>query len=486
MDLVYTITSGYLECQNDKIDLSFALVFLENGIYRVETILTDNTIYEKNKFNHYYKIFGITEKKYQIECEELFLTRHEGSNNKVVFFCDGYIKLDAPEKISYRNEEEEKKNGKKQNIWFVELENFNTKFANATDIKKIVRGIENEDNFINHIFDHTETSWVIDGLEGNGNYFKFKLIQNKNSNNILIDFRNTKVIRNYCTLYYEEYLRIKHELLSLLSFINGGIVKVRKEYIGKYYGQSSDKYISTTEINYSFEKINDDYHNDYIPINIHHSYSDEIFREFFFRCFVKFQRINKILDLESLIFSLNISSQTVGIEERYFILITAFERIAKKYSNFTTTEVKGMIDEDIFSKEIKPNLIKAILPVKSIDEASWNRMNTVISNLNINHTSTNKSLTNFLEYAKIPINKNVKNLIKRERNLAVHEGKVGNNDDEMFQNYLKLDHILRDCILNLIEYFSHRRRKYMYATKEEFEQSNPQIYTKDVESYDIR
>lgn len=47
MDLVYTITSGYLECQNEKIDLSFALVFLEDGVYTIEMLLTDNSIYEK-------------------------------------------------------------------------------------------------------------------------------------------------------------------------------------------------------------------------------------------------------------------------------------------------------------------------------------------------------------------------------------------------------------------------------------------------------
>ncbi|MFP3597096.1 hypothetical protein [Chryseobacterium sp. SIMBA_029] len=484
MDLVYTITSGYLECQNEIIDLSFALVFLENGVYKIETLLTDNSIYEKNGFNHYYKIVGLTEKKYRIECHNLFLTKHEGSNNKVTFICDDYIKLHTPARALYEGEEKEVE--KKQNIWYVELENFTTKFANSTKTKKFINGIESDDSFFDFTFDHTETSWVIDGLEGNGNYFKFKLIQNKNSENVLIDFRNHKERRNRCILYYEDYLKIKQELICILSFINGAKVKVRKEYIGRYHGQNNNRYTSEVEINYSFENKNDDHYNDYIPINTHNSFSDEIFREIFFRSFVKFQRINKILDLESLIFSLNVSSQTIGIEERYFILITAFERIAKKYSNYITVESTGMIDEDTFSKDIKPNLIKAILPVKNIDEASWSRMNAVISNLNINHTSTNKSLTNFLEYAKIPINKNVKSLIKRERNLAVHEGIVGKSHDEMYQNYLKLDHILRDCILNLIEYFSHRNRRYMYATKEEFENSNPKNYTKDVDSYDIR
>lgn len=484
MDLVYTITSGSLECQDEIIDLSFALVFLDNGVYRIETLLTDNSIYKKNKFNHYYKISGLTEKNYKIECQDLFLTKYNSTNSKVTFVCEGYIKLCAPERELYWGEEKDTE--KKQNIWYVELENFKTKFANSTNIKKFRNGIESDDSFFDFTFDHTETTWVIDGLKGNGNYFNLKLIQNKNSENLLIDFRNHEEKRSHCILYYEDYLKIKHELITILSFINGARVKVRKEYIGIYHGQDNNTYTSEVEINYSFKNKNDDHYNDYIPVNSNHSFSDEIFREIFFRSFVKFQRINKILDLESLIFSLNVSSQTIGIEERYFILITAFERIAKKYSNYIAVESIGMIDEDFFSKKIKPNLIKAILPVKSIDEASWNRMSAVISNLNINHTSTNKSLTNFLEYAKIPINKNVKSLIKRERNLAVHEGIVGKSDDEMFQNYLKLDHILRDCILNLIEYFSYRNRKYMYATKEEFDNANPKNYTKDVDCYDIR
>ena len=99
-------------------------------------------------------------------------------------------------------------------------------------------------------------------------------------------------------------------------------------------------------------------------------------------------------------------------------------------------------------------------------------MNSILSNIN-NGKSTSKTIYDFLVFAKIPINKNVISLVKKERNMAVHEGKIGNKDEDMYQSYLKLDHILRDSILNIIGYFSYRNRNYLYATDEEYKNSNP-------------
>lgn len=38
MSLVYTITSGYLECEDEKSTFPFALVFFEDGVYRNNSI----------------------------------------------------------------------------------------------------------------------------------------------------------------------------------------------------------------------------------------------------------------------------------------------------------------------------------------------------------------------------------------------------------------------------------------------------------------
>jgi hypothetical protein len=465
MSLVYTIKSGYLECQEEKLDIPFALVFLENGIYRIEILLANNDFYNKYQFNYYYKLFGVTEKNYAIECTRLELTSHDGGTNKVIFRCDDYVKLTKNDEDQHEIEDEKTR----ERIFFVELENLKTKFGNFNHRGNILG--ENDAIISKSILDHTETGWVIEDLENNGNYFKFKIIQKPNSENILIDFRSDT---NHCKLYYDDYLKIKRDLFSILSFINGGNVIVRSELIGDYYSQSNKGFDSHIKINYSREIIKDYSHNNYIEINSHHSYSDNIFREIFFNCFRNFQKLNKLLDFDSLIFSLNVASQSTGLDERYFILITALERITKKYSKLNIDVNLFHIDDKLFENEIKDNLIKALENLKTIDHESWGTMKSIVSNLNKKHKgSTANSLLDFLQYSKIPINENIQNLIKVERNDAVHEGKIGETFEDSYENYLKLDHILRDIILNSIEYFSYRNRKYQYATEDEFIKANP-------------
>jgi hypothetical protein len=411
MSLVYTIKSGYLECQEEKLDIPFALVFLENGIYRIEILLPNNDFYNKYKFNYYYKLFGVTEKNYAIECTGLELTSHDGGTNKVIFICDNYIKLTNEDE----NQDEIKDEKTRERIFFIELENFKTKFGNFNHRNNI---LGNHSVYSKSILDHTETGWVIDNLENNGNYFKLKIIQKPNSENILIDFRSDN---NHCKLYYDDYLKIKKDLISILSFVNGGNVIVRSELMGDYYSQNNHGFDSHIKINYSREIIKDYSHNDYIEINSHHSYSDSIFREIFFKCFRNFQKMNKLLDFDSLIFSLNIASQSKGLDERYFILITALERITKKYSKLNIDVNLFHIDNKLFENEIKGNLIKAIENLKTIDHKSWSTMKSIVTNLNKKHKgSTTNSLRDFLHYTKIPINGNVKNLIGPERNNAVH------------------------------------------------------------------
>lgn len=469
MSLVYTITSGYLECQNEKVSIPFALIFLEEGIYRIEINLLDTSLYDKYEFNYYYKLVGKTEKKYDIECFNLLLTKHEGYNRKIELKSEGYVKLTKPEMDEAPTEKKEK-----ERIWLVELENFKTVFANFTHIRRSNNFSEVDNFFGSDILDHTETALVIDDLKDNGNYFKIRIIQKMNSDNLLLDFRDD---RGCCKLYYDDYLEIKNDLISLLSFMNGGIVRVRKEYTGRFYGQSNTGYHCHKELNYSFSVKYNDYHADYLRINYHHSSSDRIFREIFTNCFNKFRYYNKMLELDSLIFSLNVSTQTIGLKERYFILITAFEKIAKKYSESNKLESNYFIDNNIFEKDIKPQLLASIASVKSIDIDVWNRMNSVLLNLNKNKSST-KGLFDFLTFAKIPLSTSIKRMIKKERNLAVHEGNIGNSYEEMLNNYLKLDHVLRDAILNLIGYFGDRNRKGFYATTEEFEKANPKYDNK--------
>jgi len=93
-----------------------------------------------------------------------------------------------------------------------------------------------------------------------------------------------------------------------------------------------------------------------------------------------------------------------------------------------------------------------------------------IGNLNKkNIIETTQKLYEFLNFAKIKINAQVNNLVENERDTAVHEGIIGSSDKEKIQNYLKLDHILRDVVLNLIEYKGKRNRKFDYELERDNE-----------------
>jgi hypothetical protein len=64
-----------------------------------------------------------------------------------------------------------------------------------------------------------------------------------------------------------------------------------------------------------------------------------------------------------------------------------------------------------------------------------------------------------LEDFEIVVNKDIKSLFGNIRNSAVHEGKFG-EADEGYKNYLILDELLRDIILNMIGYKSIRVSRY--------------------------
>lgn len=132
---------------------------------------------------------------------------------------------------------------------------------------------------------------------------------------------------------------------------------------------------------------------------------------------------------------------------------------------------KTLIDKQKFDFEIKPRLLDALKlfesAIKTESKSAYNNLKSKLGGLNKSNNDTNQLLNDFFVYAKIPINAAVTNLIEVERNLAVHEGIIGETEKERIENYWKLDHILRDCILNLIDYKSYRKRKVPYFSKSE-------------------
>jgi hypothetical protein len=256
--------------------------------------------------------------------------------------------------------------------------------------------------------------------------------------------------------------------VSFLSFINGNNIHVRKEFFGEFLTiKGANKgYDSHSVKIYSFKNKVTAYHNDYLPINEHHSYTHQVFTKIFITGFDKFYQLNKKLDFSSLILSLN-SANSVDLDEKYFILITALERISRNYGKYNPDKSSFLIDESYFNNIIKPEFYQLLKKHKSEIEKRYRTAFSIysskIGNLNKrNNLETTQKIYELLNYANIKISNSVMNMVEIERNKAVHEGIVGRDDKERVKNYWKLDHILRDIILNLIDYKGIRNRKYDY------------------------
>lgn len=462
MKLVYTITSGHIKCKEDICEIPFALVFLVNGVYKVETFFKDENFFEIHKDDYSFTLIGKTEKDYDIEIYGLNYSLYKSENQKVEFNCRKYIKLSNNKKNGFNKEE---KRTDDDLIWFIEIEGMKTHFGDYTKQDKHRNSGKVKDN-LNFEFDHTNCQMIINHPDFKSNCFDFIFTKNPKNDNIIIDFTHRE---HNGRLHYNEYLKIKTELINFLSFANGGQIFIRRELTGFFY-QSEAKDAQIVYF-YSRKHLSDLYCDDFIPINEHHSYTKPIFLDLFHNCFDKYYQLNKQLDLNALIFSINNSTQTSGLEERYFILITALEKICSNFSKLNNVNKQTLIDKQKFDDEIKPKLFNALQlfedEIKKISVSSYNNLKSKIGGLNKSNDDIKQRMYEFFDYSKIPTNNAVKKLIEDERDSAVHEGIIGTTEKEKIENYWKLDHILRDCILNIVGYSSYRKRKVAYFSKKE-------------------
>jgi hypothetical protein len=462
MKNVYTIVNGILKTSEIEFKLSFALIFLKDGIYTIDAFVAEPNFYNTNIHSHEYTLIGITEKGYDIEVFSLSCTMYKSHSNKISLKCNGHIRL--IDKRNNKFDENAQVKTQSDNIYMIEIEGLKMHFADHTTHEKHRLDGQVQDELLNVEFDHTSCGLIVNDpskIRG-GNYFNLFFIKSQLNNNIILDFRKGEAGNK---LSLSNYKIIKNDLICFLSFVNGGKILVRRELCGSFFTERrGGEFDSQDVVLYSKPEMSESFCSDYVPINYHHSYSSEIFDQLFIRCFDKYYQLNKTLDFNSLVFSLNNSYATKGLKERYFILITAFERICNNYAKQNNISSE-LVDQEYFHNEIKPRLLKIIsdceIDIRKNNPIAMEVFTSRLRNLN-QRVDTVQKLYEFIDYCKIPINDNVRKLIDVERHKAVHEGVIGESDVEMVQNYWKLDHILRDAILNLIGYRSHRSRKFDY------------------------
>lgn len=465
MKEAYRIKNGELTAEDKIIPFNFGLIFEEDGVFFFDFYIADsfdlNSFMDNdNSFRYLFTMKALTDENNHIEATELSLMNVSPYKSFIKTLSYGHI-THTEKRKNYGNnsfnEDENNDDEKRQTLYYLELEGLKMEYSDLTETIK-ARGGQKIEDFNKFKRDHTNATLIYNSPTSAGcNNFKFTFFQSENKDNISVELPNFST-DGPNVLYYDIYLEFKRELIYLLSFLNGAEVAVRKEFIGGFY--RIGKTDSQTVITYSFQTIKNKNHSEYIPLNNPFHKGDYILSFVFMSCFDKYIEVNKKLDLNSIIFYLNGAEQSKSLDERFFILIIAFERLAKKYVETLNNSDLFVMSEEYY-QPIKDELLEILKRYKSKEnEHAINRLMPKIGELNkIKRKSTEYKFLKILEYAGIELTPEIEKIINEVRHKTVHQGEFGEGN-QGFKNYLVLDELLRDIILKIIGYKSARKSRY--------------------------
>lgn len=462
MNKIYTIVDIVLECKEGFLNIPLAICYEENGIYLFDTCINDIEFYKKCR-NSFLTLRGMTDSYQKIEAYGLFISNFKTPSKAATLACDRFIKIIEPWAGKF-NEETNVDKLEGIRVFGIELEGLKIKFSDRTEIERY-RKSGKIDDILNFKFDHNHCELLLNDELFNKNY-SILFTANPKNENIFIEF----VSKSGChDLFYEDYKKIRPSFIQFLSFINGAPILLRKEFTGTFHGTvgSGNIYSEITAI-YSHKPMDKLYYSDYLPINDGHSLTEKILPILMLQGFNNYYKHNKALDLNSLVASINEAYQTTGSKEQYYILITALEKVINNF-NKTNKQLKTLVDPSFFDNTLKAELLHIIenhkALIKAENKTAFDIYKSRIGGLNrIKENDNKQKFYQFFDFCKIEVSPYLSNLIEVERNQAVHEGKIGDNDTEALVSYQKLDHLLRDIVLNLMDYNRIRKPKVAYQS----------------------
>lgn len=449
MKELYRIKNGKLKSRNYDLNFIFGLIFEKEGFlffdfYISEESDLDNLQQESNDFiRQFFLMTAITEDNNAVKATELFIRNIYWGKSKISMQCSGHL---LHQSRSLFSEDEESKTDKNLILYYLELEGLKMKFTDRTEIIKARNG-ERIDEFAIGELDHSTATLIYNGSsKSTCNFFNLIFSKNKDNDNVIVTFPNNQQHNTGVNkLLYEVFNEFKRDFIFLLSLLNGAEVAIRKEFIGGWYniGTVNSEIIKT----YSHESINNIRYNDYVPLNYY--MNEDILNHALCMCFDKFVIENKKLDLNSIIFYLNGAQKSVNIQEKFFIEIIAFERLVSNFMK-TLDESDSFIISDNDFKEVREELINVLKKHPDIIGDKLEALSNKIRDMNKAKSAMYK-FQKLLDYSRIEISADIKNIIKKVRNTSIHEGHIGTGE-EGIRNYFILDELLRDIILNLIGY----------------------------------
>lgn len=448
---IYRIKKGHLFSENIEVPIDFGIISSNEGVLYLDLYVNDS--YNLNELIDYYKqcnwnlefrLSCITEENNKLEINRLSYTNITPHYSRLKMVCYGEMK--HTENSYFPNETTD---DTPDSIHYLIVEGLKMKFDDITQ-KIRSRGGERIKDLNDMERDHTTAQLVVDSVP-------YSLIFSKHddSEDIVVEF--PKDISN--VLSYNEYKKIKLDFISVLSFLNGAQVRVRKEFTGSYYtmGQVNSEIVIT----YSVKRVINKRHSRYIPLEDSYSRSVGILSSFLLRNFDNYRDWNKKLDLNSIIFYLNNSEQSVSMDEKVFIQMIAFERISSTYAKYI-----GKKEEFLPPKEdydlIKEELIRVVDKHRDKFGNAYNTVKSKIGNLNqIKRLSTTDKMYRILNDCRIPISQSIEKLIEIVRHETIHNGDIGEGHDAVTNFYL-IDEIMREIILRLVDFTGRRNNQILF------------------------
>jgi hypothetical protein len=445
---LYRITKGSLKNSKIEISMKFGMIYENEGLITLEMYVeegVDLSIFNQIYFQtapEYLTAFCVSEAGMQIEINKLTFKRIDPSRHYLEMSCYGsMLRTDI-----IKNRPIAEKSGDPI-LHYLVLEGLAMEYCTATEEGKTSRGKPIGKSNIK--WDHTSSGWVAQQFLYNIDFY-----QDEENDSVIVEFDPS----TNSTMTFNAFQALKKDFVYFLSFLNGAPVKIRKECFGDY--KTIGKIDAEKVITYSFKKNVNYNHNEYIPLNHPLNRPINLLGRFFIYHFDAFSEWNKKIDLNSIIHYLNGAVQTRTLEEQFFILIIAFERLTQQYAEqFGPTEI--FHPEKSNFQAIKNELLTVLEKHKDQFGEYFARAKSVIGGLNrVQKLSTKEKMYRMITDVKIDLTDDIAALIDIVRNNAVHKGDIGN---EGVKNVYLLNDLLHETILKLINYLGPRKSTVLYG-----------------------
>lgn len=454
---LHRITSGYLFCGDESNEINFGFIYDSDGYIDVEIYVPANNASILKKYWVDNSIKGVAN-KLRVEGETVI-----GEKITVFGLAPNYYSASDPsiakfrcmDKLIFERPEIDKKVDRNEKapdkIFFIEFEGLKIEHEHITE--KIIhransyRKVKGKFNIESP--DHT--TFVINLLDKFSFFTHYGELYDSptpNNDNLVLEFKD------YLTK--ETFDLNKKYLLNFFSFINGGEVRIRKIYTGSYFSSSEKKLDSQIIETYSYRKMDTEFVSKYIPISSKWYRSSETLKQAI-KCYQKFIKEHDTLDFNSTIFYLNKANANDNPEQKIFTLLVALEELGSKQRQLNNDRKKTIIPNTDFDP-IKEALKETLTSFKASIPNTNNQYNDLLSKLcdiNTKKADTNEKFFELFEHSRIERTPEIEQLVTK-RHFAIHEGEIGNSLKNKWLFYLRLDHLIRDIILNRIGYDGER------------------------------